>query len=88
MIKCVNPLWLNANAKAKQDGVNSLNALFYTDVFKLLPNTDINKTITSYIKNETNGLLSPDLQIRQDTYMVLMNVVYLRDILESFCQRS
>ncbi len=84
MIKCVNSLWLNANAKAKQDGVNSLNTLFYTDVFKLLPNTDINKTITSYIKNETNGLLSPDLQIKQDTYMVLMNVVYLRDIWNLF----
>ena len=79
-IKCVNSLWLNANAEAKQDGIKSLNNLFYADIFKLLPDIDINKTLTSYIKNETNGLLSPDLNIDADTYMVLMNVVYLREV--------
>lgn len=79
-IKCVNSLWLNAKAEAKQDGLNSLNTLFYADVFKLLPNTDINNTLKSYIKNETNGLLSPDLNLDADTYMVLMNVVYLREV--------
>ena len=84
LIKSVNSLWLNTQAEAKEDGLKSLTTKFYTDVFKLLPNTDINQTLTSYIQNETFGFLRPDLKIDDNTYMVLMNVVYLRDIWNDF----
>lgn len=80
LIKCVNSLWLNPKAETKEKGLEQLTKYYYSDIFKMDANCDINKIITSYIKNETNGFLSPDLQLSSDVEMVLMNVVYLKEI--------
>ena len=84
LVKCVNSLWLNPNADTKEKGLEQLTNHYFTDIFKLDGNYDINKVITSYIKNETNGFLSPELQLSNDAAMVLMNVVYLKEIWEEF----
>ena len=43
-------------------------------------NSDINSLVTSYIKNETFGFLNPNLQISDDAMILLINVVYLREV--------
>ena len=80
-IKCVNSLWLKDGYDVNKDGVNSLTHNFYSDVFKMdFSNSDINSLVTSYIKNETFGFLNPNLQISDDAMILLINVVYLREV--------
>ena len=80
LIKCVNSLWLNPEAEPKEKGLEQLTKYYYSDIFKMDANCDINPIITSYIQNETNGFLHPNLEISPDAEMVLMNVVYLKEI--------
>ena len=80
-IKSVNSLWVKDGIKVKGEGVNALTSKYFTDLFYMKFNeTDVNKIISSYISNETEGLLNPKLEINPETFLVLMNVVYLREI--------
>ncbi|MBO4772935.1 MAG: hypothetical protein J5595_10400 [Bacteroidales bacterium] len=80
-IKSVNSLWVQNGVQVKDAGVNSLTSNYFADLFNMdFEGSDVNKIIKSYISNETNGLLSPDLELTAETFLVLMNVVYLRDI--------
>ncbi|MBO7440440.1 MAG: hypothetical protein J6U21_12270, partial [Bacteroidales bacterium] len=80
-IKSINSLWVQNGVQVKDAGVNSLTSNYFADLFNMdFEGSDVNEIIKSYISNETNGLLSPDLELNADTYLVLMNVVYLRDI--------
>ncbi len=80
-LKCVNSLWVQDDVKVKESGLQSLTDLFHTDIFRMDFNgSNVNDIITSYISNETRGFLSPNLEITPETLLVLMNVVYLRDI--------
>ncbi|MBR2200941.1 MAG: hypothetical protein IJ894_09405 [Bacteroidales bacterium] len=69
----------------KDAGVNSLTSNYFADLFNMdFEGSDVNEIIKSYISNETNGLLSPNLELTAETFLVLMNVVYLRDIWSEF----
>ncbi len=83
-VKCVNSLWLREGFDVKDSGIKSLTTNYFSDLFTLDFTTNVNSVITSYIKNETNGLLSPNLEVSDDMAMVLLNVVYLRDIWNEF----
>ena len=81
VIRSVNSLWVQDGVTVKDDGVKALTDKYFTDLFKMdFVNTDVNDLVKSYISNETRGLLSPDLGITPETYLLLMNVVYLREI--------
>jgi serpin B len=85
LIKCVNSLWLQDGLNVKDNGINALTTKYYADLFKMdFENSDVNELITSYISNETNGFLRPDLQITPEVVMILMNVVYLRESWKDF----
>lgn len=84
-IKSVNSLWVQNGVQVKDAGVNSLTSNYFADLFKMdFEGSDVNEIIKSYISNETNGLLSPDLELTAETFLVLMNVVYLRDIWNNY----
>lgn len=84
-IKCVNSLWVNSDVKVKDDGVKALTTKYYSDLMSMnFAEDDVNALLTSYISNETNGLLSPNLEASPDVALILMNVVYLRDVWNEF----
>ena len=84
-IKSVNSLWVQNGVQVKDAGVNSLTSNYFADLFNMdFEGSDVNEIIKSYISNETNGLLSPNLELTAETFLVLMNVVYLRDIWSEF----
>ena len=83
-IKCVNSLWISPRAVTKEEGVNSLTHYYYSDIFKIDTKSNINQLIKSYVKNETRGLIDPDLELSKDVELVLMNVVYLKDVWKRF----
>ncbi|MBO4772711.1 MAG: hypothetical protein J5595_09245, partial [Bacteroidales bacterium] len=80
-IKCVNSLWVQNGVEVKDEGVAQLTANYFADLFNMdFEGSDVNQIIKSYISNETNGLIKPNLELNPDIFIVLMNVVYLRDI--------
>lgn len=80
-LKCVNSLWVQDGVEVKDEGVQALTNNYNTDLFNMdFIGSDVNKLVTSYISNETQGLLSPNLGISPNTMLILMNVVYLRDV--------
>ena len=84
-IKCVNSLWVQDDVKVKESGTKSLADLFHTDLFRMdFDGSNVNDIITSYIANETRGFLKPNLEITPETLLVLMNVVYLRDVWDEY----
>ena len=56
----------------------SLNAL--KNGCKKVVACDISEHATNFIKEKTNGLLSPDLQLSSETFFVLLNTLYLKDV--------
>ena len=80
-IKCVNSLWVQNGVDVKFEGVSQLTSNYFADLFKMdFAGSNVNQIIKSYISNETNGLIKPNLELTPETFIVLMNVVYLRDI--------
>ena len=83
LIKCVNSLWVRNDLtnKMKDDGIKALNSYCYSDLLKMdFASYNVNEIIKSYISNETNGLLQPDFNYDSNTAILLMNVIYLREI--------
>ena len=85
MIKCANSIWLKDGVKVKENGIKSLTTKYFSDIFKMdFKNSNVNNTVKSYINNETNGFLSPDLDLTPQTQIMLLNVVYLKEIWNEF----
>jgi serpin B len=81
LIRCANSLWVRNGVPVKDNGVKSLTTNFLSDVMSMdFDNTDVNSLVTSYIKNETYGFLSPDMDVKENAAILLMSVVYLRDV--------
>ncbi len=83
LIKCVNSLWVRNELtdKMKDDGIKALNNYCYSDLLKMdFSTANVNELLTSYISNETNGLLKPHFEYDANTAILLMNVIYLREI--------
>ena len=81
LIKCVNSLWLRNDVPAKEEELSELNHAYFADVLSMdFDNTNVNELVKSYISQETNGLLNPTFDLDENTAILLMNVLYLRDI--------
>ena len=83
LIKCVNSLWVRNELtdKMKDDGIKALNDYCYSDLLKMdFSTANVNELLSSYISNETNGLLKPTFEYDANTAILLMNVIYLREI--------
>ncbi len=83
LIKCVNSLWVRHDLtdKMKDDGIKSLTNYCHSDLLKMnFSTSNVNELIKSYLSNETNGLLKPEFEYDEQTAILLMNVIYLREI--------
>ncbi|MBR4325998.1 MAG: hypothetical protein IKP73_10785 [Bacteroidales bacterium] len=81
MIKSVNSLWVKDGVRVKDDGIKALTTKYCADLFNMdFAETNVGKLVQSYISNETKGLLSPSMELTPETFFLLMNVVYLREI--------
>lgn len=85
VIKSVNSIWIKDGYQVKDECINILTSKYFSDVLGMnFSETDVNKLITSYIKNETKGFLAPNLDINSETVFVLLNVVYLKEVWDYF----
>lgn len=76
-----NSIWLDDSVPFVEDGVNKLASEYNCDVFKAsFKNGDAEKLINRYIKEKSRGLLEGDVDFSPETYFVLMNTYYLKEI--------
>lgn len=76
-----NSIWLDDTVPFKQDGVNKLASEYNCDVFGAsFKSGEAGKLINQYIESKSHGLLDGDIQFDTDTYFVLMNTYYLKEI--------
>ena len=84
-ILTTNSVWLAQNQDLKfnedtlKDLANDYHCYSYSADFAN-DNANANKAITNFIKEKTNGLLSPDLELSSETFFVLLNTLYLKDV--------
>lgn len=84
-ILTTNSVWLaqNQDLKFNEDTLKDLANDYYCYSYSAdfaNDNANANKAITNFIKEKTNGLLSPDLELSSETFFVLLNTLYLKDV--------
>lgn len=84
-ILTTNSVWLaqNQDLKFNEDTLKDLANDYYCYSYAAdfaNDNANANKAITNFIKEKTNGLLSPDLKLSSETFFVLLNTLYLKDV--------
>ena len=76
-----NSIWLDDSVEFVSDGVNKLANEYNCDVFQAsVKNGEMERLIEKYIESKTNGLIDGDVQLSPETYFVLMNTYYLKEI--------
>ncbi len=76
-----NSIWLDKDIEFKQDGVNKLASEYNTDVYQTSFKTnEAKRLIKQYIESKSHGLLDGDVDLSPETYFVLMNTYYLKEI--------
>lgn len=84
-ILTTNSVWLaqNQDLEFNEDTLKDLANDYYCYSYSAdfaKDNANANKAITNFIKEKTNGLLSPDLKLSNETFFVLLNTLYLKDV--------
>lgn len=84
-ILTTNSVWLaqNQDLEFNEDTLKDLANDYYCYSYSAdfaKDNANANKAITNFIKEKTNGLLSPDLKLSNVTFFVLLNTLYLKDV--------
>ena len=80
-----NSIWLDKDVKFVEEGVNKLANDYNCDVFRAsFQNGEAERLIEKYIENKTNGLIDADVEFSPETYFVLMNTYYLKEIWNEF----
>ena len=78
-----NSIWFDNDTSLKDAGLDALRDDYYCYSFETdfdKNNSQANKDITAFIKENTNGILEPDLQLSPSTLFTLINTLYLKDI--------
>ena len=76
-----NSIWLDDSVEFVTDGVNKLANDYNCDVFQAsVKSGEMEKLIEKYIENKTKGLIDGDIELSPETYFVLMNTYYLKEI--------
>lgn len=80
-----NSIWLDKDVKFVEEGVNKLASNYNCDVFQTsFKSGEAEKLIEKYIENKTKGLIDADVDFSPETYFVLMNTYYLKEIWNEF----
>ena len=76
-----NSIWLDDSIEFVRDGVDRLASEYNCDVYQSsFKNGEANRLINKYIENKSHGLLNGDVEFDPETYFVLMNTYYLKEI--------
>ena len=78
-----NSLWLDTKCEFKDEGLKELSNNFFTtsyygDFFN--QNKEMNKSIQNYVKDKTKGLINNEFKFSENTMLVLLNILYYKDI--------
>ena len=80
-----NSIWLDKDVKFVEEGINNLASNYNCDVFSAsFQNGEAERLIEKYIETKTNGLIDADVEFSPETYFVLMNTYYLKEIWNEF----
>lgn len=87
-LNLLNSIWMQSGYDFKQNCIDNLSNYYYTDScqvdFGINSNKYTNELIKSYINEQTNGLIDPDLQLSPETLCLLLNTLYLKDAWGSY----
>lgn len=76
-----NSIWLDDSVGFVENGVNKLANDYNCDVFRAsVKSGEMEKLINKYIENKTKGLIDGDVDLSPETYFVIMNTYYLKEI--------
>ena len=76
-----NSIWLDDSVEFVEDGVNKLANNYNCDVFQAsVKNGEMARLIGGYIRDKSKGLLDGKVELSPETYFVLMNTYYLKEI--------
>lgn len=76
-----NSIWLDDSVSFVREGVDRLASEYHCDIFQSsFVSGEAEKLINRYIEKKSHGLLKGDIDFDTDTYFVLMNTYYLKEI--------
>ena len=76
-----NSIWLDDSVEFIQDGVDKLSYEYNCDVYQAsFKNGEADRLIGKYIESKSKGILDGKVDFSPETYFVLMNTYYLKEI--------
>lgn len=76
-----NSIWLDDSVAFVREGVDRLASEYHCDVYQTsFKSGEAGKLINRYIESKSHGLLEGDVNFDTETYFVLMNTYYLKEI--------
>lgn len=76
-----NSIWLDDGVEFIREGVDKLASDYNCDVYKSsFESGEAERLINMYINDKSHGLLEGDIKLSPETYFVLMNTYYLKDV--------
>ena len=78
-----NSIWIDNDVTLYDKGLDDLQNNYYCYAYEADFNGNnkvTNKAIREFIKQQTNGLIDPEMNLSTDIMFVLMNTIYLKDI--------
>lgn len=79
--KLANSIWINENLKLKKNGLERLASLYNCSSYYTpftTNNENASKAVNDYIKEMTNGLITPEINYDSSTMFLLINTYYLK----------
>lgn len=79
--KLANSIWINEDIELKKNGLERLSNLYNCSSYYTpftTNNENASKAVNDYIKEMTNGLISPDSNYDPSTMFLLINTYYLK----------
>ena len=79
-LKIANSLWLNDDTDFKSSFVSNAADHFYASAFSIdFSDSDSAKVMAEWISENTNGTITPDLNINPEQIMSIINTIYFYD---------
>ena len=82
-ISLTNSLWISNDYDVVTKGLDDLKNDYYCYSYETdfqNHNQESNDAIEDFINEQTHGLIDPELEFNVNTYLVLLNTLYLKDI--------
>ena len=83
VLNLTNSIWVNKGASVKQPCIDTLSNNYYAYSYSAdfaNDNSNANKAIRKFVKDQTKGLIDKDFKLDKDTLFTLINTLYLKTI--------